>query len=80
MSREKYFILVGCMLLYSAFIVSLISGEMNLYDIIVIAATLTEKGILTNTYQKLIVILSLFGGIFTIFGGIAYFFQIQTNK
>ena len=80
MSRERYFILVGCTLLFSAFVVSFVSGEMNLYDILVIAATLTEKGTSTNDFQKLVVILSLFGGVFTIFGGITYFFQIQTNK
>jgi hypothetical protein len=73
MSRERYFILVGCTLLFSAFVVSFVSGEMNLYDILVIAATLTEKGTSTNDFQKLVVILSLFGGI-------TYFFQIQTNK
>jgi hypothetical protein len=66
--------------LFSAFVVSFVSGEMNLYDILVIAATLTEKGTSINDFQKLIVILSLFGGVFTIFGGITYFFQIRTNK
>ena len=53
---------------------------MTLYDIIIIGATLTEKGISTNNFQRLVVVLSLFGGIFTIFGGITYFFQIRTNK
>ena len=49
MSREKYIIFVGCMLLCSAFLVSLVSREMNFYDILVIAGTLTEKGISTNS-------------------------------
>ena len=80
MLRERYVILVGCTLLLSAFVVSLISGEMTLYDIIIIGATLTEKGISTNNFQRLIVVLSLFGGISTIFGGITYFFQIRTNR
>ncbi|MGD2250131.1 MAG: hypothetical protein PVF58_17140 [Candidatus Methanofastidiosia archaeon] len=53
---------------------------MDLYDLVLIATTLAEKSILTKTIQRLIVILSIFGGISAIFGGIAYFFQIKTNE
>ncbi|MBU7025668.1 MAG: hypothetical protein HXS48_01905 [Theionarchaea archaeon] len=80
MSEEKYFIYVGCALLLSAFIVTSISEEMNFYDLVLIATTLTEKGILTKTVQRSVVILSIFGGISVIFGGIAYFFQMKTNE
>lgn len=80
MSKEKYIIYIGCVLLLSAFIVTLISEEMNFYDLVLIATTLTEKGILTKTVQRSVVILSIFGGISVIFGGIAYFFQIKTNE
>jgi len=79
-SKEKYLIYMGCALLLSAFIVTFISEEMNFYDIVLIATTLTEKGILTKTVQRLVVILSIFGGISVIFGGIAYFFQMKTNE
>ena len=80
MSKEKYVIYIGCALLLGAFIVTLISEEMNFYDLVLIAATLAEKGILTKAVQRSVVILSVFGGIFVIFGGIAYFFQIKTNE
>lgn len=56
MSKEKYFVYVGCVLLLSAFIVTIISEEMNLYDLVLIATTLTEKGILTKTVLSFLVV------------------------
>jgi hypothetical protein len=80
MSREKIFIAIGCMSLLSAFAITYFSGEMNIYDLVLAATTLAEKGTLEETIQKLIVILSIFGGIFLIFGGITYFFQTETSE
>ena len=53
---------------------------MNIYDLILISTTVTEKGILTDMIQKAIVILSAFGGILAIFGGITYLFQKETDE
>ncbi|MGD2247924.1 MAG: hypothetical protein PVF58_05925 [Candidatus Methanofastidiosia archaeon] len=49
MSKEKYIIYIGGALLLSAFIVTFISEEMSFYDLVLIATTLTEKGILAKT-------------------------------
>jgi hypothetical protein len=80
MSKEKYLIYIGGALLLSAFMVTFISEEMSFYDLVLIATTLAERGILTKTVQRSVVILSVCGGISVIFGGITYFFQIKTNE
>lgn len=80
MPSGKYLIFTGVALLLGAFIIVLISGRMDFYDLILISTTLAEKGILVDNVQRLVVILSIFGGILAFFGGITYFLQMKTDK
>lgn len=80
MPSGKYLIFTRVSLLLGAFIIVIISGRMDFYDLILISTTLAEKGILTDNVQRLVVILSIFGGIFAFFGGITYFLQMKTDK